>query len=504
MQRLLALPFFLVLAILSCVAMIVPAAVALAGQSFHDARSFFYSALVGLVLCLMIAIAQSTRPHNRSAMRQLVALLAAFVVLPAILAVPFYEAVRTTTFVNAYFEMVSCLTTTGATLFEPGRLSEAEHLWRALVGWMGGLLMWISAAAILAPLTLGGFEVTALGEPGQTMPGTSGAGDISGPAKRLSRSTEVLFPIYLGLTVAVWIMLQILGDPVLVALAHAMSVMATSGISPIGGLQGAPSGMAGEMILFLFMFFALSRLTFSGDTGNSTRPGLLGDPEFRMGVALVLMVPVFLFLRHWVASFEVGDEQNLMAGMRAFWGAMFTTLSFLSTTGFVSADWSTAQGWSGLATPGLILLGLSLIGGGVATTAGGVKLLRVFALYLNGVRELEKLVHPSSVGRSSVLSRRIRKEGAFIAWVFFMMFALTLTAVTMSLAALGVAFEPSLVLAIAMLSNTGPLLSAAAETPIALAQFGDGVKAVLGFAMVLGRVEMLALIVMFNPDVWRD
>ncbi|MFZ5963790.1 TrkH family potassium uptake protein [Thalassococcus sp. BH17M4-6] len=504
MQRLLALPFFLLLTMLACASMILPAMVALAQEEFHDARSFFYSGLVGLVLCVMVGIAMSTRVHNRSAMRQLLALLAAFVCLPALLAVPFFEAVRTTTFVNAYFEMVSSLTTTGATLFEPARLSAPEHLWRAQVGWMGGLLMWIAAAAILAPLTLGGFEVTALGEPGQTAPEGRGPKEVSDPARRLARSTHALLPIYSGLTVAVWIMLQMLGDPPLVAFSHAMSVMATSGISPIGGLSSAPSGFAGELILFLFMFFALSRLTFSGDTGNSARPGLSHDPEFRMGVLLVLIVPTLLFLRHWLASFEVGDEQNLAAGLRAFWGAMFTTLSFLSTTGFVSGDWETAQNWSGLATPGLIVLGLALIGGGVATTAGGVKLLRVFALYLNGLREIEKLVHPSSVGRSSLLSRRIRREGAFIAWVFFMLFALTLAAVTLALAAFGVAFEPSLVMAIAALSNTGPLVTVASETPLALVQFGAGVKAILCLAMVMGRLELLALIVMLNPDMWRD
>ena len=308
MQRLLALPLFLVLTIITCASMILPAAVALAGEDFHDARSFFYAGLVGLVLCVMIAVAQATRVHNQSALRQLLALLAAFLVLPAIMAVPFYEAVRTTTFVNAYFEMVSSFTTTGATLFEPSRLSATEHLWRAQVGWLGGLLMWVAAAAILAPLTLGGFEVTALGEPGQTAPADRGRRAIADPARRLSRSLHALLPVYAGLTLAMWILLQVLGDSPLVALCHAMSVMATSGISPVGGAQFATSGIAGEVILFLFMFFALSRLTFSGDTGNSSRSGLRDDPEFRMGLVIVVTVPTVLFLRHWLASFDVGDE----------------------------------------------------------------------------------------------------------------------------------------------------------------------------------------------------
>ena len=169
MRSLSRTPLLILLAGIASASMIAPAAVALAHEEFHDARSFFYAGIVGLVLTTLIGIAQATRTHYRSAPRQLLALLATFLLLPAMLAVPFHEAVRTTSFLNAYVEMVSSLTTTGATLFAPERLSAAEHLWRAQVGWMGGLLIWVSSAALLAPLTLGGFEVTASGEPGQSV-----------------------------------------------------------------------------------------------------------------------------------------------------------------------------------------------------------------------------------------------------------------------------------------------------------------------------------------------
>ncbi len=504
MQRLLALPFFLLLSGIASAAMILPAGYALAIEEFHDARSFFYPGIVGLVLCTLIGIAVSTRPHQQSAFRQLLSLLAAFSVLPLILAVPFFEAVRNTSFLNAYFEMVSCLTTTGATLFEAARLSGPEHLWRALVGWMGGLLMWIAAAAILAPLTLGGFEVTASGEPGQPTPMGERRNSVSEAARRLSRTANALVPVYAGLTLAAWILLLVAGDTPLVAISHAMSVMATSGISPVGGMIGTSSGIAGEVILFGFMFFALSRLTFSGDTGHANRHRLFYDPEFRMGLALIVLVPSILFLRHFLASFEIGDEENLVAALSALWGAVFTTLSFLTTTGFISVDWATAQGWSGLSTPGLILMALALIGGGVATTAGGVKLLRVYLLYLNGVRELEKLIHPHSIGRSGLLTARVRREGAFIAWVFFMLFALVLAATTLGLTAMGVDFESGLILAIATLSNAGPLIVIADELPINLVALAPEAKLFLCLAMVLGRLEMLALIVILTPELWSE
>jgi trk system potassium uptake protein TrkH len=200
----------------------------------------------------------------------------------------------------------------------------------------------------------------------------------------------------------------------------------------------------------------------------------------------------------------VSAEDDVEMALRALWGSFFTVMSFLTTTGFASNDWVEAQAWSGLNTPGLILMGLSLIGGGVATTAGGVKLLRVFALYLNGKRELERLVHPSSVSRVGKESRRLQRNGAFIAWIFFMLFALTLSALTMLLALFGVDFEDAVVLSIAGLSTTGPLLALAEETPIDLAELGPYAKSVFCAAMVLGRLETLAIIALLTPDLWRS
>jgi trk system potassium uptake protein TrkH len=504
MALLYRLPLLLLLVAVASVSMVIPASVALWNEAFHDARSFFYSGLLGVILCALVSLALANRPHNQSAIRQLIALLAAFLVLPAVLAVPFYEAVQTTTFLNAYFDMVSSLSTTGMPLFPPERLSMAEHLWRAQVGWMGGLLMWVAAAAILAPLNLGGFEVTSLREPGQDIVAGAARRDTADPASRLARSASVLVPSYTVLTLALWLLLVVVGDTPFVALTHAMSIMSTSGISPVGGTEGAASGFAGEAIMALFLLFGLSRMTFSKDTGAPEQRGLFFDPEFRLGMAIVLAIPVVLFLRHFIAALDIGDQSNIVAALRSIWGAAFTVLSFLTTNGFVSVDWSNAQAWSGLETPGLILMGLAMIGGGVATTAGGVKLLRVFALLINGMREVDRLVHPSSVGRSGLVSRRTRREGAFIAWVFFMIFAITLAATTIAFAAFNISFEQSLVLAVASLTNCGPLVDVVEAGRLNLIELGPGPKIVACIAMVMGRLELLALVVIVTPDIWRE
>lgn len=498
------LPLFLLIWGAFSIAMLLPSVHALVLNDHETSRSFLYSCILGLTIVSMIALARAGRPSRHGTLGQLLALLSTFAVLPLFLAIPFHDALKTTSFLNAYFDMVSAITTTGAEMFpDPSRLSAPLHLWRATVGWLGGLVMWIAASAVLAPLSLGGFEVTAQGQPGRIVSGL-GQGDLVDSRGRLIRVAVTLTPVYAGLTGVVAILLLAAGETELTAICHAMSVMATSGISPVGGLSGSTAGLTGEAILFLFMFFALSRLTFSSDTATRGHARLDRDPEFLIGLLIVAAVTALLFLRHWSGAIEFNSTENLGLALHALWGGLFTTLSFLSTTGFESADWTEARQWSGLGTPGLILLGLSVIGGGVATTAGGVKLLRVYALYLNGTRELQRLVHPSSVSSAVGRNRRIQRDGAFIAWVFFMLFAISLIAVCVALAAAGLDFEQAMVLSIAALSTTGPLIETATEAPIRLIEMTVAAKVIFCAAMIIGRLETLAIIALITPALWRN
>lgn len=503
LENMLELPLFLLIFGVSSALMIIPALHGGVTRELETARMFFYTGLLGMVTFSFIAMAYAGRRPRHGALGTLMSLFSTFVILPVFLAIPFYESIGNTVFINAYVEMVSAITTTGATLFEdPERLNNTQHLWRAQVGWMGGLTMWVAASAILAPLNLGGFEVTAQAEPGQRESRISAIGRTD-PRERLLRILTTLAPIYIGLTLLLWVLLMVSGDRSIVALSHAMSVMSTSGISPVGGVEASRSGITGEALMLLFMLFALSRLTFSSDTVTATQGGIRTDPEFRLGISIVIAVPLILFVRHWIGALEVSSEDDFLQAVGALWGAFFTVMSFLTTTGFASEDWGQSQAWSGLETPGLILMGLALIGGGVATTAGGVKLLRVFALYLNGKRELEKLVHPSSVNRAGAESRRVQRNGAFIAWIFFMLFALTLALLTMLLALSDISFQEALVLSVAGLSTTGPLTVLAMETPISMAELSAYAKSVFCAAMVLGRLETLAIIALMTPDLWR-
>ena len=498
------LPFIVILMGTGAAAMMVPAAHAAAVGDHGTARSFFYSGLLFLVLFAFIAIATTNRAIRLAGRSHLLALVAAYTVLPLMLAVPLHDAIAPTRFVNAYVEMVSALTTTGATLYEPLRLPPSVHLWRAQVGWMGGFLVWVTAAAVLAPLNLGGFELRSSGGVGRGVAAATRVSRMADTVERLRRVTAGFLPVYVGLTAVLWLGLVVAGDRPLVALCHAMSTLATSGISPVGGLESAGAGVPGEALILLFLVFALTRLTFARDERAEGWRSIPADPELRLALAIIGSVALLLFLRHWFGALERAGERDVATGLEALWGGLFTLASFLTTTGFVSTDWDVAQVWSGLEAPGLVLMGLAVFGGGVGTTAGGVKLLRVYTLYIHGRREMDRLVHPSSIGGSGPAARQLRRQGAPVAWIFFMLFALSIAIVMGAFALTGLGFEPALVLTVAALSTTGPLVEVAGAAPIRLDILSDAAKAVFAAAMILGRLETLVIIALLNPDFWRS
>ena len=490
---------------ISGMAMLPPAIYAYLTDDMHSARVFLYGAVLIIFVASLIGIATVNNPQRSIVRSHLLALTGTYLLMPIILALPFYEAVQNTRFTNAYFEMLSSLTTTGATLFDdPGRLPNAVHLWRAIVGWLGGLFIWITAIAILAPMNLGGFEVTARGQIGSSDEAQLINSRKVDPARRLTRHAFTLAPIYAGLTAALWLFLTIVGESPFVAICHAMSTLSTSGISPLASLSEGTAGFSGEILLFIFMMFAISRITFAPESQSDSLRRLIEDPEFRLGAFILVTVSLLLFARHWFGAFDVDAQHDLRSAAGALWGSLFTTLSFLSTTGFDSVQWEASRFWSGLDAPGLILAGLALMGGGVATTAGGIKLLRIYALYKHSARELGRLVHPSSVAGRGSDARHLRNQGAYKAWVFVMILSLSLACVMAALAMTGLNFEDAAIMAVASLSTTGPLISAASDGASTYAALTDAGKVVFGCAMILGRLETLAIIALLSPDFWKD
>jgi trk system potassium uptake protein TrkH len=502
LARLAELPLLVVLLGLSGAMALLPALYALGVDDLEHARDFFYSALILLVITVMMGIATAAYSPRDPARSHLAALVLAYVVLPFALALPLAEALPDTTLTNAWFEMISAFTTTGATVYVPDRLSDSVHLWRATVGWFGGFLTLLAAYSILAPLNLGGTEVVSGRIPGRGAVGTAQVTRTADPAVRLTRFAFMLFPVYAALTLLLWCALLILGENGIAALIHAMGTLSTSGITGQTAFQASTAGFPGELAIFLCFVFAITRRALPGVRLAENRRPLLQDPELRLATLLVLAVTTLLFVRHWFVAGQDGPAIEADA-FASLWGILFTTVSFLTTTGFVSADWQTAANWSGIGTPGLVLLGLAITGGGTATAAGGVKLLRVYALLRQGERELEKIIHPNSIGRGGADARRMRREGAHFAWVFFMLFATSIAIVMALLLLARVDFEQAMVLAIAALTTTGQLADMGAAEPILYAGLSAPVKVILGIAMVVGRLETLALLALVLPGRGR-
>ncbi|WP_340109280.1 potassium transporter TrkG [Pikeienuella sp. HZG-20] len=491
------------------VLMLGPALFAALRGDWSVAAAFGYSAgVTAIVGCLLIA-ALFRRLDHASAVGEFTVLIATLAFTPVAAAIPVAAAAPLLSFEAAYFEMVSMITTTGATVFE--RLDEVHPailLWRGIIAWLGGLVALVMAYALLAPRGLGGFEVR--GDRGRSAalgrlvgsPVWAGGAPVEAAGDRLTAAIRSVLPVYSGLSFCLMLLLMMLGHAPLNAAVLAAGTLSTSGVSTGANASFISSGFAGELTIAVFLVLAATRHTYGGTGQRPLRlTGLSEDPEMRILFIVVIGTGGWIYVRHWLGVLELEDGAGA-GSLRALWGGLFTTLSFATTTGYLSADWESARAWSGLDNPSLIFIGLAIMGGGIATTTGGVKLLRAYALFKHSAREMERLVRPSSVSSSRAGKRGLRREGAEIAWVFVMLFLVTLALAMLALSLTGMSFEVGLSAAVAALSNTGPLFPATTGRSWLTSVSAEG-RGVLVVVMVLGRVEILALIAMLNTDNWR-
>ena len=485
--------------------MLIPMTFATIAEDWLFARTFFYHALVLGIWGWLLSIAIADRFKGNKFVHYLADVLVGFALLPVLMALPVDYLLPHINFWHAYFEMSSAFTTTGATLLGEGQtIPDVIHLWRGLIAWLGGLFMIIIASTLFFSINLGGFEVYSQGNKGLLIASVFQRGDLRHQMRRFAR---VIAPIYIGLTLVLALALIIAGDRPFVAFIHATSVLSTSGISPIGGLENAASGWVGEAMIFAFLLFALSRhhlFLFDSKTRLSNKfAEVKSDREFALAWLIIFGATAVLFLRHFWAAFKLDEAGDISQALTAVWGTVFNVLSFLTTTGFQSQYWRAAQDWSGLGTTVLILMILTMMGGGIATTAGGIKLLRVYALIKHGQREMYRLNFPHSVGGAGMQARALRREGAYAAWIFFMLFLAFLAVGMMAFGLTGLDFENSLILAVSGLSNTGPLIGTVYSDFIGYMQSSAAARWIFCVLMVLGRLEILAVMAVLNPMVWR-
>jgi trk system potassium uptake protein TrkH len=444
-------------------AMYVPAIHALVLGQYQVGRAFLYSGTLLLVLTGMIWLAWANRRPRNVALSQFYALVGAYVVMPPLLAVPMLEAVEGMSMLDAWFEMVSAFTTTGASLRPPEALPPPVHLWRALVGWFGGFFVLVGAATILAPMNLGGFELLADAPPGR--PGSDGPD----PAERLRGYALRILPVYGGLTLVLWIILVAAGE------------------GPLVWAEGA---------ILVGLCLALTRRSLPGAVRVAHDEPLWRDPELRLAVVIVGGAAAVLLAHHLLGLVGAGKPVDLLEVLAAAWAMLFTALSFLTTTGYLPQGWTGIEAGGGIGTPVVLLLGLAIVGGGVATTTGGVRLLRVHALARMSVHEIERLAQPSSVARNGG-ARQMRR--APLAFVVFMLYALGLGIFCALLSIAGADFEASVVMSVAALSTAGQLADIAAQSGGGFAELGAAGRTIAALAMIVGRLETLAFLTLALP-----
>ncbi len=503
------LPVFGLFLVVLAAAMLAPALLALGQGETKVAAAFGYGALITAAAGAGVTVAMRGRAES-GAFGEFGALLAILLLAPIAAAAPVAIALPQLGFEAAWFEMVSMITTTGATVFDrPSHTPAAVLVWRALVAWLGGLVALVAAWSILAPRGLGGFEVRA--DEGRSAPvgrlagapAWAGGRDAEAASDRLAGALRSVLPVYLGLTIALGLALAACGAPALYAAGTAAGILSTTGVALSDGPALAAAGTAGEAVAALALGLAVTRHAYGGVGRAPFRfREMRRDPEMRLLGAAVLIVTGVLYLRHFAGALDLPDAGASVTALRTLWGGFFTTLSFATTTGYLSQDWEAARSWSGLDNPTLVFLGLAAMGGGIATTAGGIKLLRVYALLKHSAREMEKLTSPGSVASRGVGGRAIRREGAQIAWVFVMLYVVTLAATMLGLGLTGLSFERGLAASVAALSNTGPLYNAMTDASW-LTSLKPEARRVLAAAMIVGRIEILALVAMINRDIWR-
>ena len=480
----------------SGIAMLVHAVAGLLADESDIARAFLVSGLSLVVLAIFAGIALANRRPSSTVQSKLLRLLATIVCLPAPLSAPLIMCMPSVPMLDIYFEMVSCLTTTGATVLPEGeRLPDVIHLWRGAVAWIGGFIVLSTAIALIMPAKTAGLAESARASSSRN----AAYSTVRGRTARTSR----LLLAYSGATLLLLVGLIALGENPLDSLIHAMSTISTSGVSADGQLAMPGSTAGAEILITLFLILAVTGVFFATARPSSLARMTVKSSEFWLALVIVGLACLFALIHQAVISLDgVYGFQVAATFFDALLGTVFTVFSFMTTTGFQSAFWIEPTGGPRENYVGIGLTFLALIGGGVISTAGGTKLIRILALTELGMTEVKKMVHPSSAGPTSGFSG-LQKEELIACGALFMLFVLSTVFVMVSLAIAGKEFEPSLVVAVSMVSSTGPLAETVLGNEFSFGEFSSGIKLALAGAMIIGRLELVALIAILSSALRR-
>jgi trk system potassium uptake protein TrkH len=382
--------------------------------------------------------------------------------------------------IDALFEAVAGFTTTGSSVMT--RIAAAPRallLWRAATQWVGGMGIILFTIAVLPLLGIGGMQLFKAEVPGPVA-------DKVTP--RVAETARRLWYIYVGFTAAEWLLLVAAGMSPFEALCHAFTTLATGGFSTRDASVGEYASPLIEWIVTLFMLVAGMNFVLHYRLLTGRFQEVRRDGELRYFLLVVAGAAAV------IAAVLVGGGSGLEEATRL---AAFQTVSIVTTTGFVSADF---EAWPSLAQ--LVLLFLMVLGGMSGSTGGGVKSLRA----LLGIRSLrasfDRLVHPRAVRPVKYGGRPVPEEILAAIWTFFTAYFLLAATSTAVITAVGYDLVTAFSASLTALGNVGPGLGRVGAYDN-FAHFPAVVKVVLSFCMIAGRLEIFTLLVLLSPSFWR-
>lgn len=394
---------------------------------------------------------------------------------------PFVLSGEIPNFTDAFFETMSGFTTTGATILNDiESMSHGLLLWRSMTQWIGGMGIIVLSLAILPILGIGGMQLFIAEVPGPTP-------DKLHP--RIKATATRLWGIYIIFTGLEAVLLTLGGMNLFDAICHSFTTMATGGYSTKqAGIAFYASPYIQYVITF-FMFLAGTNFTLSYFALHLKWGKVWKNEEFRFYIGLILSITI-------IVSIVLHFTENLSVET-SFRNAIFQVVSIVTTTGYVTADYTK---W----VPFLwvIIFMLMFTGGSAGSTGGSIKMMRILLLLKNSWLELKRMVHPNAIlpvrfNHRPVSSQIISNVLAFI--IFYLL--ITVFGVII-ISFLGYDLDTSFGAVAATLGNIGPGIGAVGPTENYYHFSGFG-KWFLSFLMLMGRLELLTVIVIFSPSFWK-
>lgn len=431
---------------------------------------------IGVLGIVLIATTHNT-PSRETNADALLFLLIFWMVVPAVAAMPYMALGASDNVVSAYFEAVSAFTTTGASALNPDELPRALLLWRALLQWFGGVCVATFAVVILAALNLAGTGIH------RSLLFTLKKGELF---ERLIGIGRVIAGIYAFLAALCFIAMVVTGTATFEALTLSLSAVSTGGLTPHAAPLSAYIGPISAIVLGIFC--------------------LLGA----MNAAIIWDLLRLRRLRNFFVLFRNVEHRGLfvIATLLLLFGVFYVGLNHAFTVIIESVYFVSTAGFDynviGLEMlPPVILIAVALIGGSALSTAGGVKIIRLLLLFRHLGTDMSRLSHPSRVVPVSFKKQHIPDRAFLSIWMYFFGYTLFFGFGILALGATGLAFEDAVATGAASISNMGPLLPATLpESGVTYADFTNAQKGVSAIFMLIGRVEVLAVLILFTPSFW--